>query len=44
MIPLQGRTRETGHGRGEIRRIKTATIETCCSHTRAKPSSSSAAG
>ena len=25
-IPLQGRTREAGHGRGEIRRIKAATV------------------
>ncbi|HEY8987044.1 MAG TPA: ISAs1 family transposase [Streptomyces sp.] len=25
-IPLQGHTRETGHGRGEIRRIKAATM------------------
>jgi len=25
-IPLQGRTREAGHGRGEIRRIKVATV------------------
>ncbi|MFE3639056.1 ISAs1 family transposase [Streptomyces sp. NPDC059168] len=25
-IPLQDRTRETGHGRGEIRRIKAATV------------------
>ncbi|MGW4897131.1 ISAs1 family transposase [Kitasatospora sp. NPDC004240] len=25
-IPLQGRTREGGHGRGEIRRIKVATV------------------
>ncbi|MEW1914735.1 ISAs1 family transposase [Kitasatospora sp. NPDC085895] len=25
-IPLQGRIRETGHGRGEIRRIKVATV------------------
>ncbi|PBC72149.1 IS4 family transposase [Streptomyces sp. TLI_235] len=25
-IPLQGRTRETGHGRGETRRIKVATV------------------
>ncbi|WP_369254782.1 hypothetical protein [Streptomyces sp. R35] len=24
-IPLQGRTRDTGHGRGEIRRIKVCT-------------------
>jgi predicted transposase YbfD/YdcC len=26
-IPLQGRTRDTGHGRGEIRRIKVATVD-----------------
>jgi predicted transposase YbfD/YdcC len=25
-VPLQGRTRGTGHGRGEIRRIKTCTV------------------
>ncbi|WP_229822910.1 ISAs1 family transposase [Streptomyces netropsis] len=25
-IPLQGRTRDTGHGRGEIRRIKVCTV------------------
>jgi len=25
-IPLQGRTRDTGHGRGEVRRIKVATV------------------
>jgi predicted transposase YbfD/YdcC len=26
VIPLQGRTREAGHGRGEIRRVKAATV------------------
>lgn len=25
-FPLQNRTRETGHGRGEIRRIKVCTV------------------
>ncbi|MGW0779109.1 ISAs1 family transposase [Streptomyces sp. NPDC002835] len=26
-VPLQGRTRDTGHGRGEIRRIKVCTVK-----------------
>lgn len=41
-IPLQGRTRDTGHGRGGIRRIKVCTVNTCSFPAPARPSSSSA--
>ncbi|MER5664618.1 transposase [Streptomyces mirabilis] len=42
-IPLQGRTHDTGHGRGEIRRIKCARRTACSFQPSARPSSSDAA-
>ncbi|MER6240022.1 transposase [Streptomyces clavifer] len=42
-IPIQGRTRNTGHGRSEIRMSKAATVHSLRSPTPVRPSRSSAA-